>query len=258
MKTFGLALMVLFAVSCSSSKEKWTLVWEDNFDQEEFDTLVWSKIPRWSPDWARRMSDNDACYDMCDGNLILRGIVNPDMESDTSRYITGGLYTKNKKAFHGGRLEIRAKMGSAKGAWPAIWMKPYEEHLFPWPTGGEIDIMEHLNHDTIVYQTIHTTYTRTLGMSMNPPSGSTGAIIPNSYNVYAVEMSADSLVFFINDKKTFTYPRIETELEGQYPFDKPYYLLIDMQLGGSWVGEIDPEQLPVEMAVDWVRYYQLK
>lgn len=258
MRTFGLALFLLLAVSCNTSHDRWTLVWEDNFEQESFDTLVWSKIPRWRPDWARRMSDNEACYGMRDGNLVLRGIVNPDMEADTSRYITGGLYTKGKMAFHGGRIEVRAKLESATGAWPAIWMKPYEEHLFPWPTGGEIDIMEHLNHDTIVYQTVHSTYTRTPGMSKNPPSGATGAIIPNEYNVYAVEMSADSLVFFVNGIKTFSYPRIETELEGQYPFDKPYYLLIDMQLGGSWVGGIDANELPVEMLVDWVRYYKLK
>lgn len=255
MKALVLALIVLLAASCSSHQEKWMLVWEDNFDQQEFDTLVWSKIPRGKPDWAKKMSDNDACYDMRDGNLILRGIINHDLDADTSRYLTGGLYTKGKMAFHGGRLEIRAKLESATGAWPAIWMKPYEEHLFPWPSGGEIDIMEHLNHDTIAYQTVHTTYTHTLRMSKNPPNGSTGAIIPDDYNVYAVEMNADSLVFFINDQRTFAYPRIETELEGQYPFDKPYYLLIDMQLGGNWVGDIDPSELPVEMAIDWVRYY---
>ena len=49
---------------------------------------------------------------------------------------------------------------------------------------------------------------------------------------------------------------ISTDKEGQYPFYQPYYLLIDMQLGGSWVGGVDPKDLPVEMLVDWVRYYE--
>ena len=84
----------------------------------------------------------------------------------------------------------------------------------------------------------------------------TAAIHPEDYNVYAVEMYPDSVVFFINDVKNFTYPRIETDKEGQFPFDKPYYLLIDMQLGGNWVGAIDPKDVPVEMKVDWVRYYK--
>ena len=53
-----------------------------------------------------------------------------------------------------------------------------------------------------------------------------------------------------------TYPRIETDEPGQFPFYCPYYLLIDMQLGGSWVGQVDPKDLPVEMWVDWVKYYR--
>ncbi len=55
-----------------------------------------------------------------------------------------------------------------------------------------------------------------------------------------------------------TYPRIDTAVDGQFPFDRPYYLLVDMQLGGNWVGSVDPSELPVEMEVDWVRYYKRK
>ncbi len=69
-------------------------------------------------------------------------------------------------------------------------------------------------------------------------------------------MYADSLRLLINNVVTFTYPRIETELDGQFPFDAPFYLLIDMQLGGGWVGEVDPADVPVEMLIDRVRFYQ--
>lgn len=65
-------------------------------------------------------------------------------------------------------------------------------------------------------------------------------------------------VLYFNGKRNFVYPRIETEQEGQFPFNIPQYLLIDMQLGGSWVGTVDPADLPVEMEVDWVRHYQWK
>ena len=92
-----------------------------------------------------------------------------------------------------------------------------------------------------------------------PKHGATGRIDPNDFNTYAVELHPDSLVFFINNKKTFIYPRIETDKEGQFPFDKyKYYLLLDMQLGGSWVGKVYPEDLPVEMEIDWVRFYSFK
>ena len=128
-------LSFFFFISCAPKQtDGWKLVWEDDFNQAGGpDTATWSKIPRWHPDWAKYMSDNEACYDMADGNLILRGLVNPDRSSDTATYITGGVYTKFKRPFHGGRLEIKAKLEGATGAWPAIWLKPFEEEKYPEP-----------------------------------------------------------------------------------------------------------------------------
>ena len=238
------------------ASSEWKLVWEENFNQRKgFDPKIWSKIPRGRSDWNNYMTDYDSCYAMRDGNLVLRGIVNHSLPNDTAPYLTGGLYTKGKKAFSNGRIEIRAKLHGAGGEWPAIWMLPEKAN---WPQGGEIDIMERLNHDTIAYQTVHSHYTYTLGIKDNPKSHSVGSIRPDDYNVYAVEMYPDSLSFYINDVHTFTYPRIRTDKEGQFPFDQPFYLLIDMQLGGNWVGAVNPKELPVEMLVDWVRFYQKK
>jgi beta-glucanase (GH16 family) len=244
--------------ACSGDKAKgeWELVWEDDFEGTGFDESVWTKIPRGRHDWNDQMDTNDACFEFRNGNLVLKGIANPN-ENDSLDYITGGLYTKEKKAFHRGRLEIKAKLQAARGAWPAIWLMPFDESE-GWPKGGEIDIMERLNNDTVAYQTIHSHYTTVLGMKDNPPYYKTSAIHPDDYNVFAVELHADSLVFFINENRTFCYPRIETDKEGQFPFDKPFYLLIDQQLGGEWVGPVAMEDLPVEMEIDWVRFYQKK
>ena len=257
-KQLLLASMALLC-ACTPNQNEWKLVWEDQFDQPTgMDTTTWSKIPRVkvSPEWRKYMSDNENCYEVKEGNLILRGIKNPNRDQDTATYLTGGVYTKYKRGFYNGRLEIRAKLDGARGAWPAIWMKPSDEDHQPWPSGGEIDIMERLNYDSIAYQTVHSNYTHRLGIKDHPRSGVTAPIRPDDYNVYALEMYPDSLVFFINDVKSFTYPRIETDKQGQYPFDQSYYLLIDMQLGGGWVGGIDAKDIPVEMKIDWVRFYQ--
>ena len=251
-----LGLMALTTVGQTSGKKgTWKLVWQEEFDNKAgFDTTSWSKIPRGTADWNNYMSDFDSCYAMRDGNMVLRGIVNYTQKNDTAPYLTGGIYTKGKKLFTGGRVEIKAKLQGARGAWPAIWMLPENAK---WPDGGEIDIMERLNNDSIAYQTVHSHYTFDLGIKDNPKQGSTGLINPDDFNTYTVEMYPDSLVFFINDTRTFAYPRIETDKEGQYPFnDSQFYLLLDMQLGGSWVGAVDPEDLPVEMEIDWVRFYQ--
>ena len=249
----GLLLSVLF--SCGKSTPEWQLVWEDNFDQtDSFDNASWSKRPRGISDWNNYMTDFDSCYAMRDGNLILRGIINYSLPTDTAPFITGGVFTQGKVGFSDGRVSVRARLHGATGAWPAIWMLPEDEG---WPNGGEIDIMERLNNDTIAYQTVHSAYTHTLGIKDNPVQGGIGTINRDDYNVYSVEMYSDSLVFFINDNRTFAYPRIQTDKEGQFPFtDKQFYLLIDMQLGGSWVGGVEAKDLPVEMEVDWVRFYR--
>lgn len=233
----------------------WRLVWEEDFSSDGFiDDAYWSKIPRGSSDWNNYMSFEDSLFGVEDGCLILRGIVNSDSSVDTVPYLTAGIYTKDKKAFHNGKLEIRAKFGDVQGAWPAIWLLPFG--AVKWPMGGEIDVMERLNADTFAYQTVHSNYTQNLGIRKNPPNSAIGTIRNNEFNVYGVEMYPDSLVFAINGIKTFTYPRIETDKEGQFPFDREFYLLIDMQIEGDWVGEADPTQLPDTLWVDWVRFYQ--
>ena len=247
----------LIASAVCAQVPRYSLLWEETFDGAAVNTAYWSKIPRGQVDWCRYMSDHEDLYDVRNGNLVLYGYMNGagiTAESDTARYLTGGVYTKGKMTLRYGKVEVKARLQGAKGAWPAIWMLPDKGE---WPDGGEIDIMERLNHDSIAYQTVHSYYTYVL-KEKNPLSGSTGKINTTDYNVYAVEILPDSLVFSINGKHTFTYPRIATEQKGQYPFGTPYYLLIDMQLGGSWVGKINPEELPVKMEVDWVRFYRLE
>ncbi len=239
---------------------KYTLVWKEDFHGKAFDPHSWSKISRGASDWNRHMSDDERLYDVRDGRLILRGMNNDGSflfngQRDTARFVTGGLYTKDKRSIKYGKVEIRARLGCAQGAWPAFWMLPERGN---WPDGGEIDIMEHLSHDSIAYQTVHSHYTYVLGEKKNPPQSAIGPIRPGKFNTYAVEILPDSLMFSINDRRTFSYPRIQTDKAGQYPFGTPFYLLIDMQLGGSWVGGVQPDQLPVEMEIEWVRMYEMR
>ncbi|MDR1779436.1 MAG: glycoside hydrolase family 16 protein [Tannerella sp.] len=249
-----IALCIL--TSCTklnTSSDGWKLVWEDNFDGDVFDRSHWSRITRGTVEWNKYMSLYEPLVEVADGQLIVRGIVNNVLPDDTMPYLTGGVTSQNRVGFGNGRLEIRAKLGKARGAWPAFWMLPYDNTW--WPYHGEIDIMEHLNGDDIAYQTVHSEYTVYLG-GTDPPKGSTGKIDPDDYNIYAVEMYPDSLSFYINNNHTFTYPRVSDDV--QFPFDREFFLLIDMQLGGSWVGKVEPADLPVEMWIDWVRFYKLQ
>lgn len=243
-----------------TGKGDWELVWEDNFDKKGIDYNIWSKIPRGEANWNDCMSDAEELYEVKDGILTLRGMRPTPSMHDSIDCVTGGLFTSGKKRLGYGRLEVKAKLNGSKGQWPAIWLLPDE--LNPsdgyWPGQGEIDVMERLNFDDFAYQTIHTYYSLVLKHDNEPPHFATGKIKPDDYNVFAVEIMPDSLSFFINGEHTFTYPRIDTLHPGQWPFFRPMYLLVDMQLGGGWVGPVDLTQLPVDMKIDRVSFYRRK
>lgn len=255
-KNLALFLLMNAGTQLIAQNGDWTLVWGDEFDKDNYiDDSKWSKIPRGTPDWKNYMSSDERLYAVKEGNLILRGMVNDRLDQDTATYITGGIYSKDKYGLQYGKVEIRAKLDNAQGCWPALWMLPNVENRV-WPDDGEIDIMEHLNFDTIAYQTVHSAYTHLPGLRNDPQSSFTYPIDRLGYNVYGVEKTTDKIIFYINGEVTGEYPRIDTDKKGQYPFDTPYYILMDMQLGGSWVGKVDPKQLPVEMYIDWIRVYE--
>lgn len=240
----------------SIQREGWELVWHDEFDGDKL-SEDWTRIPRFSnpPEWNKYMSTDDRLFEVKDGKLILYGLNNDYLPQDTAHFLTSGVYTRGKVFFQRGRIDIRLKMDDASGAWPAAWLLPETQ----WPYGGEIDIMERLNHDTIVYQTVHsyTTEYDTIARKSQCWS-SIGSIKRGDWNVYSVELYEDHICFYINDRPTFTY-RKQPELgHKQYPYDRPMYLLIDMQLGGHWVGRVNPKELPCRYQIDYVRFYKKK
>lgn len=250
---FGLVSCIF--QSCCQKEESWELVWEENFNSGRLDTTVWSAIPRGKSPWDTHMAPYEELYQFTDSTIRLMAVCNTDHPEDPSAYLTGGIWSRYKKEFKFGRIEIRAKMTCAQGFWPALWMCP---DPIPYPYGGEIDIMEHLNFDDSVYQTSHSHYTIHLKRK-DPPKYAMAPINRDCFNVYAVEMYPDSLVYFTNGRRSICYPKVNGGKDGQFPFAyDPFHLRMDAQLGGDWVGEIDPTQLPAYLEIDWVRYYQQK
>ncbi len=235
--------------------DEWVLEWSDEFNSDTLDTSVWSLCDRGKSNWNKYMSKDASMIEFRDGTVVLRGVVNTHQDTDPVPYLTSGITTINKKAFQGGRLEVRARLQAAQGSWPAIWMLPFEYKKFPWPTGGEIDIVERLNFQPKVHQTVHSYYTYELKNKKNPPATKASAFEPDEFNVFAVEIDSTQVSFFINGEPSFSYPCVNGGAQGQFPFMNPMYLILDMQLGGSWAGNVNTADLPVEMQIDWVRYY---
>ena len=153
-----------------------------------------------------------------------------------------------------GYFEASLKLPVGKGTWPAFWMMGENFPIVNWPACGEIDIIERLNSDDFVYHTVHSGWTAK--NPNNPPKGGKGMINPTGWNIYALEWTSEKIVWKVNGVETHSYARVGDD-PARYPWTEPFYLMIDMQLGGSWVGDVDESTLPCKMYVDWVKYYGL-
>ena len=255
---FSLAALFALLITPADAvdESKWQLTWQDEFNGETLDSSKWSRCKRAKSDWNNTMSDDPNLVQLENGILRLRGVQNPDTDSDPSPFLTAGVHSKGKFSFCYGKIQVKARFKSAQGAWPAIWMLGESGG---WPNNGEIDLMEHLNFDRKAYQTLHSYYTLKVDKTNTPRKGVNGPINRDGWNTYGCEWDEDSVVFTINGKATHTYPRVPEKGPEQWPFKHPFYLLLTMQIGGGWVngpGPSKPEHYPAHLEIDWVRVYK--
>lgn len=221
----------------------------------------WVLCERSTSDWSDEMSESyDQAY-VEDGKLILKA------EKIDGEYRAGGIESMGKLDFAFGRFEVRARIPNhPDGAFPAIWLMPQKSAPLyrGWPNGGEIDIMEHIRQEKVIYQTVHTHYTYDLNIR-NPINSTSVSCNYEDWNIYAVEWTEDKITFFVNDQETLSYENLklanEEEMK-QWPFTKEssFYIILNMGLGGkadSWAGPIDDTNLPAIMEIDWVKVSKL-
>lgn len=255
------AFLAFFFVNASHirfSRPQYELVWNDDFDSAKIDGRYWDFMPRRESDAGRYFSNHDSTYTLKDGILRLYAKENDGLIStDTATILTCGIETHHRITLSYGKVEVRAKIRGARGAWPAIWLRGDDDRYATYPDLAEIDIMEHLNYDNYVYQTVHTNYTDILLHHRHPRYQVQSDIDYSDFNVYAVEILPKKLIFSINGERTMSYPRIRVKEYGQFPFGCELHLMIDMQYGGQWVGPADNSTLPAYIDIDWVKIYRL-
>jgi len=255
-------IVVAWACAASSVMAEnpvYRLAWSDEFNGTAVDTNRWERCPQAGCDWALKMSPRADLVEVRDGSLILWGKRNTETNRDPRPILTGGVQSPRKGLMGLGKAELRVKLEShQKGAWPALWMLgDVKDRLGRgWPWAGEIDIVERLNGDPFVYQTVHSGWTYCKKHSNDPVQGSHSARIDrDGWNVYGLEVTPKDVIWTVNGAETFRYPRTDCGDPDQWPFGGPAYFLLDMQLGGKWVGAVEPSTLPVKMMVDWIRVY---
>ena len=157
-----------------------------------------------------------------------------------------------------GRFEARLITPFGPGVWPAFWMLggTFEQEEV-WPQAGEIDLMEMRGQQpSIIHGSIHGPG-YSAGNAITKPFGLEQDRFDNDYHIYAIEWFPDRIDFFVDD---FLYQRItrgDVEARGgDWVFDKPFFLLLNVAVGGTFVGfPLDTTPLPQTMTIDYVRVY---
>jgi len=268
----SLVVVVMGSVACAGP---WKLVWSDEFDYSGLpDAKKWTYeqgfIRNRELQYYTRARAANARVE--NGTLIIEShkerFKNPDYQPDAgsrrwknsrqyAEYTSASLTTMGKAHWRYGRIEVRAKLPTGRGTWPAIWMLGTNIRQVGWPRCGEIDILENVGFDpNRIHANIHTQkYNHARGTNK-------GASITvdkpfEKFHVYAVEWSPQRMDFFVDDTLYFTYEN-ENSGEEAWPYDREHYLILNTAIGGSWGGQkgIDEAIFPVRYSIDYVRVYQ--
>ncbi len=238
-------------------KPGWKLVWSDDFETAGApDPAKWGYDiggNGWGNQELQFYTERRQNARVEEGVLIIEARKEP---FEKSAYTSARLVTKGKGEWRYGRIEVRAKLPSGRGTWPAIWLLAATPKL-RWPDDGEIDIMEHVGFDPgVVHASIHTKLYNHLAGTQKTANTKV-ADCTSVFHVYALEWSRDRLDAFVDDTKYFSFSR-PAGGEESWPFDKKFYLILNVVISGNWGGQKggDDTILPARMIVDYVRVYE--
>jgi beta-glucanase (GH16 family) len=209
---------------------------------------------KWANNESQCYVENDKNGYILDGLLHLVATLNPESEC---KYQSTRINTRGKFEFQYGRLTIRAKMPKGRGAWPALWlMGNTDKNRVRWPLCGEIDLVEFAgNRPGIITCAIHTdTYNHRIntdkGASISVPDAS------DQFHDYTLDWTTNYLSFQIDGKEFFKVEKMENDRVNEWPFDQPYYLIINLAVGGWYGGKIVDEDLPYHMEIASIKIEQ--
>ncbi len=236
-----------------------TPAWQDEFDYSgRPDPAKWGYDlggDGWGNNELQHYTDRIDNVSVGDGVLIIIARKEP---MNGRSYTSARLVSKNKGDFRYGRIEVRTRLPSGRGTWPAIWMLPTDWAYGNWPKSGEIDIMEHVGFDPdVVHVSVHTeAYNHIINTQKTATRKVPGVM--TAFHRYRVDWTPDTIRGYIDDVQTFEFANEGTG-PAAWPFDKRFHLLLNIAVGGNWGGKqgVDDKVFPARMEVDYVRVYPM-
>ncbi|HAK58646.1 MAG TPA: glucan endo-1,3-beta-D-glucosidase [Lachnospiraceae bacterium] len=247
-------------------KKGYTLKWEDEFEGDKLNRDDWNvelHQAGWVNSEQQEYVDSTDNIEVKDGKLVIK-----PKKTGEGTYTSGRVNTQNKHDFKYGIFEARLKFPKGQGYLPAFWMMPTDENLYgQWPKCGEIDIAEVMGQQTDkLYGTIHygEPHKETQG-TYNTPSGEKDFY--EDYHNLAVEWVPGRITWYVDGIKYheardwFTAKPGDDPLTFPAPFDQKFYMILNLAVGGSWVGMVDDATIAdmdnQSYSIDYVRAYQL-
>ncbi|RZJ94162.1 MAG: glycoside hydrolase family 16 protein [Brevundimonas sp.] len=170
-------------------------------------------------------------------------------------YTSARLVTRDLHSWTYGFISVRANLPCGLGSWPAIWMLSQGGG---WPIGGEIDIMEHVAQEpTKIYGSLHSqAFNHSIGTGQT--GGTDIATACGAFHDYQVHWTPQRIDFLVDGTPFYGVDNDNSGLREHWPFNTPFYLILNVAVGGTWGGAegVDPSVFPQAMEVDYVRVYQ--
>ncbi len=270
-------LTMLMAASCGGQSSQsnnnntttppahqYKLVWSDDFngaDGSAPDPTKWA-IQTGGNGWGNNELESYTArpqnVQVSGGNLVITAAKEDYTGADgiarhytSARMQTLGLFSQTY-----GRFEASIKIPKGQGMWPAFWMLGSDIATNPWPACGEIDIMENIGKEPAInHGSLHGPgyAPGNVTAAYTVPSGALG----DGFHLYAVEWDTQQVRFYVDSTLYATFTAANLPSGSPWEFNKPFFLLLNVAVGGDWPGAPDgTTQFPQQMLVDYVRVYQ--
>ena len=271
----SLSLLLLSGTSCGGPIAQppilpptsgYTLAWSDEFSSANGsapDSTKWTYDlggGGWGNQELESYTSRTRNVQIQNGNLVITALQENYTGTDgiARNYTSARLKTQNLFTQAYGRFEARIKIPKGQGIWPAFWMLGNDISQNGWPKCGEIDIMENIGRESgIVHGSLHgpssVAHTSDSTSTVSLPPGKSYS---DDFHIYAVEWEPGTVRFYVDSDNYATFTKAQWSGGGQWVFDHPFFMIMNVAVGGVWPGSPDAStQFPQQMLVDYVRVY---
>lgn len=254
-----------FEYDYNEIQKDYKLVWSEEFEtgsklnEDEWKYETGNGVGGWGNNESQYYTkDSRNCF-IQDGKLVIRAL---EQQTGIYKYTSARVRTYGETSWKYGRFDIKAKLPMGGGSWPAIWMMPLDSVYGGWPKSGEIDIME-TSYSIYRNKILGTTHT-TNGHGGSAIGGSkvVGETIYKDYHTYSIEWLPDKIIWYIDNVEYYRYTPTRFNAcpnSSIWPYDQKFFLILNVAIGGSMGGAIDPELFSyydVSMYIEEIKIYQ--